>query len=41
MNTKISYLYRDAYNYKVHNECIIVGELSKEQIQSMKQGLFL
>lgn len=34
MNTKICYLYRDAGNYKVHNECVIQGELSKEQIQS-------
>ena len=35
MNTKICYLYRDADNYKVHNECVIQGELSKEQIQSI------
>lgn len=35
MNTKISYLYRDADNYKVHNECIVEGELSKEQIRSI------
>ncbi len=35
MNTKISYLYRDAYNHKVHNECVIAGELSREQIQSI------
>ena len=32
MNTKICYLYRDADNYKVHNECVIQGELSKEQM---------
>lgn len=35
MNTKISYLYRDADNYKVYNECIVEGELSKEQIRSI------
>ena len=35
MNTKISYLYRDADNYKVHNECVVEGELTKEQIQSI------
>lgn len=35
MNTKICYLYRDADNYKVHNECVIQGELSREQIQSI------
>lgn len=30
-NTKISYLYRDADNYKVYNECVIEGTLSEEQ----------
>ena len=33
LNTKISYLYRDGGNYKVHNEAIIRGELSQEQIR--------
>ena len=32
MNTKISYLYRDADNYKQYNECIIAGALSAKQI---------
>lgn len=31
MNTRINYLYRDADNYKVRNECIIRGELTEEQ----------
>lgn len=31
MNTKINYLYRDADNYKVRNECIIRGEMTEEQ----------
>lgn len=31
MNTKISYLYRDADNYKTHIECVINGLLSEEQ----------
>lgn len=35
MNTKISYLYRDADNYKVHNECIVQGEISEEQIRQI------
>lgn len=35
MNTKISYLYRDAANYKVRNECIINGELNYEQIRQI------
>lgn len=30
-NTKISYLYRDAYNYKQHNECVVEGVLTDEQ----------
>jgi len=30
-NTKIHYLYRDADNYKVHNECVINGVLTSEQ----------
>lgn len=28
MNTRIHYLYRDADNYKVQNECVILGEMS-------------
>lgn len=31
MNTRIEYLYRDADNYKVRNECVIRGEMTKEQ----------
>ena len=32
MSTKISYLYRDAGNYKRYNECIVAGTLSAKQI---------
>lgn len=35
MNTKISYLYRDADNYKQYNECIIAGTLSAKQIRAI------
>lgn len=35
MNTKITYLYRDAYNYKMENECIIEGTLTKKQIRTI------
>ena len=35
MNTKISYLYRDADNYKVYNECIVQGEISEDQIRQI------
>lgn len=31
MNTCISYLYRDANNYKAHNECVVRGAISSEQ----------
>lgn len=30
-NTRIEYLYTDASNYKVHNSCIIKGELTNQQ----------
>ena len=33
LNTQIEYLYRDADNYKVWNNCIIKGTLSEEQKQ--------
>ncbi len=33
MNTKISYLYRDASNYKLFNEVIIEGSLKIEQLK--------
>lgn len=35
MNTKISYLYRDASNYKVPNECIVRGLLTEEQTKAI------
>ena len=35
MNTKISYLYRDADNYKMHNKCVIAGTLTTEQARSV------
>lgn len=35
MNTKISYLYRDASNHKVYNECIVRGLLTEEQTRTI------
>lgn len=35
MNTKISYLYRDASNYKIQNECIVRGLLTDAQIKAI------
>lgn len=32
MNTRISYLYRDASNYKMPNEVIVAGFISEHQI---------
>ena len=39
MNTKINYLYRDADNYKVHNECVVPGTISAEQIAVIMECL--
>lgn len=39
MNTRISYLYRDAANYKVHNACVIRGEVTEEQIAVIANSL--
>lgn len=35
MNTRISYLYRDASNYKQHNEVTIPGTFTEEQIDTI------
>lgn len=34
-NTRINYLYRDASNYKKHNEVIIPGTFTEEQIHTI------
>lgn len=34
-NTKISYLYRDASNYKQWNEAVVEGVITQEQIDSI------
>lgn len=34
-HTRISYLYRDASNYKRHNEVIVPGILTAEQIETI------
>ena len=33
MNTKITYLYRDASNYKVWNEQVLKGTITDDQIR--------
>ena len=35
MNTKISYMYRDASNYKAHREIVVEGELSLSEIEGV------
>lgn len=35
MNTRISYLYRDAGNYKRWNEAVVEGIITLEQIDSI------
>lgn len=35
MNTRISYLYRDASNYKKHNEVVVEGVFTDDQIRTI------
>lgn len=35
LNTRISYLYRDAGNYKKHNEVVVPGTFTPEQIETI------
>ena len=39
LNTKITYLYRDASNYKVWNEAVIKGKLTDEQQKTILECL--
>jgi len=39
MNTKISYLYRDASNYKEHNEVIVSGEFTSNDLKRISRCL--
>ena len=39
LNTRISYLYRDADNYKTHNECVVEGVMTPEQQKIMLECL--
>ena len=39
VNTKISYLYRDADNYKVRHEVVIAGSMSEEQEKAIVDSL--
>ena len=39
MNTKMNYLYRDGANYKAHNEIIVKGEITEEQISRIIASL--
>lgn len=38
-NTKIGYLYRDADNYKMHNEVIVKGQFTPEMQDTIKNAL--
>ena len=38
-NTKISYLYTDASNYKKHNEVVVSGTITDDQIQKIMGSL--
>ena len=39
VNTKISYLYRDADNYKMRHEVVIAGSMSEEQEKAIEDSL--
>lgn len=39
MNTRILYLYRDADNYKVPNSCVVEGEVTEDQKNSILSSL--
>lgn len=39
VNTKISYLYRDADNYKVRHKAVIAGSMSEEQEKAIEDSL--
>lgn len=39
-NTCIAYLYRDASNYKSHNEAVVKGILSEEDIRTILECRF-
>lgn len=38
-NTKINYLYRDANNYKQHNEVVVKGQFTPEMQDIIKNAL--
>lgn len=38
-NTLVPYLYRDANNYKVWNECVVSGRITDEQIHAIRDAL--
>lgn len=39
LNTKINYLYRDADNYKMHNFCVVSGEMTEVQMKEIMSCL--
>lgn len=36
MNTRINYVYRDAGNYRIYNECIVPGLMTPSQKQEIQ-----
>ena len=35
MNTKIDFLYRNADNYKMYNECVVEGTLAEDEVKEI------
>jgi hypothetical protein len=38
-NTKVSYMYRDGYNYKTANEVVFAGQISPQQVEDLGKAL--
>jgi len=41
MNTRFSYLYRDACNYKKFNDIVLSGILQEEEVGPLSKGMLL
>lgn len=39
VNTRIEYLYRDAANWKQHNECVVKGRLTEDEKRAILDSL--
>lgn len=40
MNTRINYMYRDEYNFKMHHEEVLNGEITQQQLMTIVDCLY-